>query len=177
MSNSEEKTPTVSPDQGATGETTTSSGNTEVGTQTGLSEEEEEARYKEEYNNAVFQLLGKRSTPKRGEIAKKIKGADGNVIQKYPILRIGFKVTRPTVPIDNYDAWYKAVESRTYDVPKLKLSSEQYRKIMEECVAGLDSDEEEEVGQSEGVIDLEDYLEDLKEQDEEWAKRHSIQCL
>lgn len=48
---------------------------------------------------------------------------------------------------------------------------------MEECVAGLDSDEEEEVGQSEGVIDLEDYLEDLKEQDEEWAKRHSIQCL
>ena len=47
---------------------------------------------------------------------------------------------------------------------------------MDECVAGLDSDEEE-VRQSEGVIDLEDYLEDLKEQDEEWAKRHSIQCL
>ena len=57
MSDSEEKTPTVSPDQGATGETTTSSGNKEAGTQTGLSEEEEEARYKEEYRNDVIKLL------------------------------------------------------------------------------------------------------------------------
>ena len=40
----------------ATGETTTSSGNKEAGTQTGLSEEEEEARYKEEYINAVVKL-------------------------------------------------------------------------------------------------------------------------
>ena len=37
---SEEKTPTISPDLGATGETTTSSENKETGTQTGLSEEE-----------------------------------------------------------------------------------------------------------------------------------------
>ena len=44
MSGSEEKTPTVSPDQGATGETTPSS-------------ENKEAHYKEEYNNAVFKLL------------------------------------------------------------------------------------------------------------------------
>ena len=44
MSGSEEKTPTVSPDQGATGETTPSS-------------ENEEAHYKEEYNSAVFKLL------------------------------------------------------------------------------------------------------------------------
>ena len=57
MSSSEERTPTISPDQGATGETTTSSENKEAGTQTGLSEEEEEAHYKEEYNNAVFKLL------------------------------------------------------------------------------------------------------------------------
>ena len=57
MSDSKEKTPTVSPDPGATGETTTSSENNEAGTQTGLSEEEEEAHYKEEYNNAVFKLL------------------------------------------------------------------------------------------------------------------------
>ena len=57
MSDSEEKTPTVSPDQGATGETTTSSENKKAGTQTGLSEEEKEAHYKEEYNNAVFKLL------------------------------------------------------------------------------------------------------------------------
>ena len=57
MSSSEERTPTISPDQGATGETTTSPENKEAGTQTGLSEEEEEARYKEEYNNAVFKLL------------------------------------------------------------------------------------------------------------------------
>ena len=57
MSSSEEKTPIVSPDQGATAETRTSSENNEAGMQTGLSEEEEEARYKEEYNNAVFKLL------------------------------------------------------------------------------------------------------------------------
>ena len=57
MSSSEEKTQTISPDQGATGETTTLSDNKETGTQTGLSEEEKEARYKEEYNNAVFKLL------------------------------------------------------------------------------------------------------------------------
>ena len=52
---SEEETPPISPDKGATGET--SSENKEAGTQTGLSEEEEEARYKEEYTNAVFKLL------------------------------------------------------------------------------------------------------------------------
>ena len=57
MSGSEEKTPTVSPDQGATGETTTSSENKEAGTHMGLSEEEKEARDKEEYANAVFKLL------------------------------------------------------------------------------------------------------------------------
>ena len=57
MSSSEERTLTISRDQGATGETTTSSENKEAGTQTGLSEEEEEAHYKEEYNNAVFKLL------------------------------------------------------------------------------------------------------------------------
>ena len=57
MSDHEKKTPTVSPDQGATGETKTSSENKEAGTQTGLSEEEEEAHCKEEYNNAVIKLL------------------------------------------------------------------------------------------------------------------------
>ena len=57
MSGSEEKTPTVSPDQGATGETTTSSENKKAGTHTGLSEEEKEARYKEEYRNDVIKLL------------------------------------------------------------------------------------------------------------------------
>ena len=59
MSGSEEKTPTVSPDQGATGETTTSSENKKAGTQTGLSEEEEEAHYKEEYTNAVIKFIEK----------------------------------------------------------------------------------------------------------------------
>ena len=44
MSGSEEKTPTISPDQGATSETTPSS-------------ENKEAHYKEEYNNAIFKLL------------------------------------------------------------------------------------------------------------------------
>ena len=41
---SEEETPPISPDKGATGETTPSS-------------ENKEARYKEEYNNAVIKLL------------------------------------------------------------------------------------------------------------------------
>ena len=53
---SEEETPPISPDKGTTGETTASE-NREAGTQTGLSEEEEEDRYKEEYNNAVITLL------------------------------------------------------------------------------------------------------------------------
>ena len=53
---SEEETPPISPDKGATGETT-SSENKVAGKQRGPSEEEEEARYKEEYNNAVFKLL------------------------------------------------------------------------------------------------------------------------
>ena len=53
---SEEETPPISPDKGATGETT-SSENKEAGMHTGLSEEEEEARYKEEYNDAVIKLL------------------------------------------------------------------------------------------------------------------------
>ena len=39
------------------GETTTSSGSKEAGTQTGLSEEEEEAHYKDEYRNDVIKLL------------------------------------------------------------------------------------------------------------------------
>ena len=71
MSSSEEKTPTVSPDQGATGETRTSSENNEAGMQTGLSEEEEEARYKEEYNNAVFKLL-KNFSMQHPELARDI---------------------------------------------------------------------------------------------------------
>ena len=53
---SEEETPPISPDKGATGETT-SSENKEAGTETGLSEEEKEAHYKEEYNDAVIKLL------------------------------------------------------------------------------------------------------------------------
>ena len=56
MSDSKEKTPTVSPDPGATGETTTSSGNKKAGMQTGLSEEEEKARYKEEYDHTIFKV-------------------------------------------------------------------------------------------------------------------------
>ena len=56
MSDSEKKTPTVSPDQGATGETKTSSENKEAGMQTGLSEEEKEACDKEEYNDAICEL-------------------------------------------------------------------------------------------------------------------------
>ena len=56
MSGSEEKTPTVSPDQGATGETT-SSENKEAGTQTGLSEEEHKARLLKDYDNTLLEML------------------------------------------------------------------------------------------------------------------------
>ena len=57
MSSSEEKTPTISPDQGATGETTTSSENKETGTQTGLSEEEKEAYLEEVECNAIMGMM------------------------------------------------------------------------------------------------------------------------
>ena len=45
MSSSEEKTPTISPDQGATGETTTLSENKEAGMQTGLKQRREESPF------------------------------------------------------------------------------------------------------------------------------------
>ena len=54
---SEEESPTISPDKGATGETTTSSENKKAGTQAGLSEVEKEARYKEEYDHTIFKVL------------------------------------------------------------------------------------------------------------------------
>ena len=56
MSSSEEKTPTISPDQGATGETTTSSENKETGMQTGLSEEKE-AHLEEVECNAIIGMM------------------------------------------------------------------------------------------------------------------------
>ena len=57
MGDSEEKTPTVSPDQGATGETVSSTKKMDVGTQTGLSEEKIDAQYKEDYIEEVSGLL------------------------------------------------------------------------------------------------------------------------
>ena len=65
MSDSEEKTPTVSPDQAATGETVSSTKKMDVGMQvlssylngTGLSEEEKDAQYKKDYAEGVFGLL------------------------------------------------------------------------------------------------------------------------
>ena len=56
MSDSEEKTPTVSPDKGATGEKATSSKTMRVGMRTGLSEEEKETCYKKAYDDAVTKL-------------------------------------------------------------------------------------------------------------------------
>ena len=57
MSSSEEKTPTISPDQGATGETMTLSENKETETQTGLSEEEKEAHLEEVECNGIIGML------------------------------------------------------------------------------------------------------------------------
>ena len=53
---SEEETPPISPDKGATGETT-SSENKETGTQTGLSEEEKEAHLEEVECNAIIEMM------------------------------------------------------------------------------------------------------------------------
>ena len=57
MSSSEEKTLTISPDQGATGETTTSSENKDTGTQTGLSEAEKEAHLDQIEYNAIMGMM------------------------------------------------------------------------------------------------------------------------
>ena len=57
MSHREEKTPTVSPDQGATGETASSTKKMDVGMQTGLSEEEKDAQYQKDYAEGIFRLL------------------------------------------------------------------------------------------------------------------------
>ena len=57
MRSSEEKTPTVSPDQGATGETSTSSENNEAGMQTGLSEEEKKAHLDQIECNAIMGMM------------------------------------------------------------------------------------------------------------------------
>ena len=57
MSDNEKKTPTISPVQGATGETTTLSKDKEAGTQTGLSEEEKEAHLEEVECNAIMGMM------------------------------------------------------------------------------------------------------------------------
>ena len=57
MSSSEEKTPTISPDQGATGETMTLSENKEAGMQTGLSEEEKKAHLDEVEENVILGMM------------------------------------------------------------------------------------------------------------------------
>ena len=57
MSDSEEKTPTISPDKGATGETATSSKTMEAGMQTGLSEKEKEAHLLEVEWNTILRML------------------------------------------------------------------------------------------------------------------------
>ena len=54
---SEEETPPISPDKGATGETTTSSENKQTGMQTGLSEEEKKARLDEIEWDAIIRLM------------------------------------------------------------------------------------------------------------------------
>ena len=54
---SEEETPPISPDKGATGETTTSSENKETGTQTGLSEEEKEAHLDQIECNVIMGMM------------------------------------------------------------------------------------------------------------------------
>ena len=54
---SEAESSPISPDKGATGETTTSSENKETGTQTSLSEEEKEAHLEEVEKNAILGMM------------------------------------------------------------------------------------------------------------------------
>ena len=54
---SEEETPPISPDKGATGETTTSSENKNTGVQTGLSEAEKEAHLDQIEYNAIMGMM------------------------------------------------------------------------------------------------------------------------
>ena len=57
MSDRKGKTPTISPDQGATGDITTSSENKEAGMHTGLSEEEKEAHLLEVEENVILGMM------------------------------------------------------------------------------------------------------------------------
>ena len=55
-----------------------------------------------------------------------------------------------------------------------------FSEIMAECLAAIDSGNVNVPNPPDvhdGVIDLEDYIEQIKEEDKDWAKRHSIQCL
>ena len=57
MNDSEEKTPTISPDKGAIGETGPSSKTIGAGMQTGLSEEEQEVHLLKDYDNTLLKML------------------------------------------------------------------------------------------------------------------------
>ena len=122
--------------------------------------------------------IGKRSTQHRVEMPKKRKGTGGMPIKALPTLRVGHKVTLPTMTIDNYDAWYESVESCDYGkIPIFELPQDKYNQIMDECHLGVDSEEEEVDDEQDGVINLEDYIAEIQEKDKEWAKRYSIGYL
>ena len=56
-----------------------------------------------------------------------------------------------------------------------KCTKCRFSKIMAECYAGQDSEEEDVSTDQEGVIDLEDYIISLNEQ--EWAYKNKVKCL
>ena len=48
---------------------------------------------------------------------------------------------------------------------------------MEECLLEVDSEDEEVDEEEDGVINLEDYIAEIKKSEKEWASKHSIKCL
>ena len=175
MSSVEEKTSTASPDQGATGEEEVSQKkHSRVNLKSGETPKKKMKKKKE--------TLGKWTSLHQGEMLKKIKAIEGEAVMKHPTLRIGYKVQMPAnkITIDNYDAWFDAVECGDHKIKPLELRKEEYHKIMAECFAEIDSGNVNVPNVpvvNDGVIDLDDYIEQIKQEDRAWADRYSIQYL
>ena len=126
--------------------------------------------------------LGKRTSLHQEEMPKKINGTEGEAVITRPTLRIGYKVKTPAnkITIDDYDAWFNAVECSDHEIKPLKLREEEYRQIKAECLAAIDSGNINVPNVpvvNNGVIDLEDYIKEIQEADKEWAMKYSIWSL
>ena len=176
MSSVLEKTSTASQDQGATGEEEVSQ------EKPSRADSKSGETPKKEMKKKKMQTLGKRTSLHRGEMPKKIKGTEGEVVMTCPTLRIGYKVQMPAkrITLDEYDAWFDAVECGNDRIKPLKLRKEEYREIMKECFVALDGGNVNVPNVPDvhdGVIDLEDYIKEIQEADKEWAMKYRIGYL